>query len=153
MKSITAKIKEIVGKTVENNGYEFVDMNYGKKGSRWFLQVFADKNGGISIDDCSNLSKELGYELDRHPELFSHSYTLEVSSPGLERPLKGAEDFIRFKGHDMKIKLFSPLEKNRVWRGKIINYKDDKLFFKDQNGKDRIVEGSNIASANLEVNI
>jgi len=153
MVSVTQKITEIVKNQVENLGYEFVDLNYGKRGKTWYLQIFVDKENGIKIDDCAKISQELGYELDRHPDLLTHTYQLEVSSPGLDRLLKTENDFIKYKGRNIKIKLYNPLENYRMWQGRIIDFREGKLVFEDKEGKQRAVELDNIASANLEVKI
>ncbi|MFW6134133.1 MAG: ribosome maturation factor RimP [Elusimicrobiota bacterium] len=151
--SVTNNLKEIAKKEIEDMNYEFVDLKYGRRGKNWYLQVFADKEGGITVDDCAKISEQLGYELDRHPELLRHSYNLEVSSPGLDRPLRGTKDFKKFKNNDIVIKLYSPIEEKRTWHGKIIDAHDKKLYFKDKEGKKREVDLDNISIARLEVKI
>ncbi|MEA3506336.1 MAG: ribosome maturation factor RimP [Elusimicrobiota bacterium] len=152
--SITNELTDIVGKVVRENGYEFVELKYGKRGNRWFLQVFADKEGGITLADCKLLSEKLGYELDRHEDLLKHAYSLEVSSPGLDRPLKNEADFKRYKGKDVNIRLFSPVAEQREWTGKIVKSEDGKIFITDtKEGENQSFDIENIASAKLEINI
>ncbi|MGM0442241.1 MAG: ribosome maturation factor RimP [Elusimicrobiota bacterium] len=151
--SITKELTEIVKEVTEDAGYEFVDLKYGKRGQRWFLQVFADKEGGIVLYDCEKLSKKLAYELDRHPDLLKHSYRLEVSSPGLDRPLKTEKDFNKFKGKSAKFNFYGPFEEQRSWTGKIIEAKNGKVTFEDKEGQKRVADIEKIAKAKLEVNI
>ncbi len=151
--SITKELTDIVSEVVRKNGYDFVELKYGKRGRAWFLQVFADKEGGIKLQDCELLSKKLGYELDRHGDLLKHSYRLEVSSPGLDRSLKSESDFKRYKGKDINIRLFNPVSDNREWKGEITKSEDGKVFIIDNKGEDRSFDIENIASAKLEIHI
>lgn len=151
--SVTQELTEIVKKETEEAGYEFVDLKYGKRGQSWFLQVFADKEDGITLYDCEQLSKKLEYELDRHPELLKHSYRLEVSSPGLDRPLKNESDFNKFKGKKVNFKFYGPFENYRNWTGKVIEAKDGKVIFEDEEGQKRVAEIEKIAKAKLKVDI
>src|SRR5690554_3425170 len=94
-------IEELVGKwveeIVESSEIELVDVEYVKEQSGWILRVFLDKPGGIDLDDCSRVSEELDEKLDQEDPI-PGAYSLEVSSPGLERPLKKASDYQRFAG-------------------------------------------------------
>jgi ribosome maturation factor RimP len=95
-------------------GLELVDLEYVREGPRWVLRVFVDRAGGVALEDCSNLSNALGVALDVEEEslgplLGDHGYSLEVSSPGLERPLKKPTDFQRFAGQQVKVKTYAPL--------------------------------------------
>ncbi len=151
--SITKELTDIVKEEVKQAGYEFVDLKYGKRGKSWFMQVFADTEDGITLSDCEKLSKKLEYELDRHPELLKHAYRLEVSSPGLDRPLKSEQDFNKFKGKKTKLKFYGPFENYRNWTGKIIEARDGKLIFEDEEGQKRAADIEKIAKAKLEINI
>ena len=154
MSGVTEKLQEIARETLSGSGFELVDLRYGRRGRKWYIQVFADREGGVTIDDCVFLSERLEYELDREKDLLSHSYNLEVSSPGLDRPLKNAADFKKYAGHEILFKLYEPLEDARNWKGTVVDITDDgHLIFDDKNGRRLKVELSNIASANLEVKI
>lgn len=154
-KSRTEELRELAEKTVSGAGYEFVDLNFGKRGRNWYIQIFADKEGGITLSDCQKISELIEYELDRNVsgELLS-DYRLEVSSPGLERPLKKREDYSRFSGRDAKIKVYAPVEGLRVIRGELVGISDnDTVEFRSREKGLISIELDNIASANLEVNI
>ena len=87
------KLEALLKPTVEHMGYEFADIEFVKEGPNWYLRVFADKEGGISIDDCELISKELEKILDENDPI-EQAYFLEISSPGIDRPLKKKADFI-----------------------------------------------------------
>lgn len=153
MNSITQKLKEIIKKAVEEKGYEFVDIKYSRIGRKWSLQVFADKEDGIGVNDCAVLSEYISYELDRQGDLLGHSYQLEVSSPGLDKPLKTEDDFKKFKGRLIKFNLYTPLDNYRLWVGRIVQFENGKLTFEDNDARHRVIDIDNIKSANLEPEI
>mgnify|MGYP000353508933 CR=1 FL=1 len=127
------KIKDIVEELtlpiVEKYSFELVDVEFVKEGRNWYLRVYIDKPGGITIDDCQKVNEELGDELDRVDPI-PHSYILEVSSPGIDRPLKKQRDFERAIGENIQVKLFRPVDNKKTYEGKLIDFKDDKLIIK-----------------------
>lgn len=96
----------LVTPIIEENSFELVDVEYVKEGADYYLRVYADKEGGINIDDCVLISRALEKKLDEDDKL-EDAYILEVSSPGLTRPLKKDKDFKRSIGKKVDIKLFS----------------------------------------------
>lgn len=116
-KNIAAAIEELVNPIVEANNLELVDVVYVKEGGRWFLRLFIDKEDGrIGLDDCQLISRAIEPVLDEH-DLIPNSYSLEVSSPGLERPLKKLSDFDRFKGKRASINTFAPINGQKRFKG------------------------------------
>ena len=113
--------------------FELIDVEYIKEGKNWYLRIYIDKPGGITIDDCQAVSEELGDELDRVDPI-KHSYILEVSSPGLERPLKKDRDFERYKGEMIEIKLFNPVDGKKNFEGELLGLVNNKLAMKLENG-------------------
>ncbi|WDU84032.1 ribosome maturation factor RimP [Caloramator sp. Dgby_cultured_2] len=109
VKKIIEIVTNIARPIVEKFNLELVDVDFVKENNEWFLRVFIDKEGGITIDDCTNVSRILSDKLDEVDPI-SVSYYLEVSSPGINRPLKKEEDFIRFKGRKIKLKLFKEID-------------------------------------------
>jgi len=101
-------------------GLEFVGVEYRKEGGRWFLRVFIDKPEGVRLEDCEALSERLGRVLDEK-DLIPHAYFLEVSSPGVERPLKKPADFKRFTGREVRVITATPLNGRRRFTGRITN--------------------------------
>jgi ribosome maturation factor RimP len=104
---------EKIGETL---GYEVVDLTYSKEGPDWVLRVAIDQPAGISSDDCVRFSQAFEKELDEVDPI-SGAYLLEVTSPGLERPLKKPEDFNRFAGEKAELKLKAAYEERKQWRG------------------------------------
>jgi ribosome maturation factor RimP len=114
---IIAKIRALTLPLTDQMGLELVDIDYKTGGN--FLRVFIDRPGkGVSMDDCSKLSRALSSELDTNDPI-PHRYNLEVSSPGLDRPLKKEEDFIRHSGKLAKIILIQPLNEQTAFTGRI----------------------------------
>ena len=113
---LIAYVESIAQPLAEQMQYELVDVDYEKEGQNWYLKVFADKEGGFSINDCVALSRALEAELDKQDPL-ENAYILEVSSPGLDRPLKKDKDFARSIGKIVDIKLYKPLEADDLPEG------------------------------------
>lgn len=102
-------VEKVAMRLAEGFGYEIVDVDYVKEGPNWYLKVFADKEGGFSINDCVDLSHALEEELDKSDPI-EDPYILEVSSPGLDRPLKKDKDFLRSIGKEVEVGLFKVTE-------------------------------------------
>ena len=128
-KQIESACEELVLPIIEERGFELVDVEYVKEGSNYYLRVYADKEGGITIDDCVEVSRALNPKLDAYDKEFKEPYILEVSSPGLLRPLKKDKDFARNLGKMVEIKLFKPLEesKNKEFEAELKRYDDKTL--------------------------
>ena len=119
-------VEEIVTELLANQGeMELVDVEYVKERD-WYLRVFIDKKGGVEIDDCQNLSERLEEELDRR-DLIQEQYTLEVSSPGLDRVLKKERDFRREMGKAVDVSLYAPMDGKKLLVGTLTSYGDGKL--------------------------
>lgn len=125
-KKIEESVGEIAGKIVEKNSFELVDVEFVKEGSNWYLRVYIDKPGGITIDDCQIVSEELSGELDKKDPI-EQSYFLEVSSPGLDRPLKKQSDFDKFKGELVEVKVFKPIDGKKLFEGELVGLIDDNV--------------------------
>ena len=111
---IEQKTEELVTPIIDENHFELVDVEYVKEGANWYLRIYADKEGGISIDDCVLISRALEAKLDAD-DFIKDAYILEVSSPGLGRPLKKEKDFQRSIGQSVDIKLYKAIDKQKVW--------------------------------------
>ena len=109
MAQVIEKIEELVQPLLEELGCELVDLEYQREQRGWVLRFFLDKEGGINLDDCAVASREISSLLDVE-NIISTAYNLEVSSPGIERPLKKAQDFERFTGQLAKIKTMDALD-------------------------------------------
>ena len=110
------KVTESVTPVLDEMGFELVDIEYLSQYGRWVLRIYADKEGGITLDECARVSREVGDLMDVK-ELFPYEYVLEVSSPGLNRPLKKEKDFERAIGKNVKIKMVAPINGRRRFTG------------------------------------
>ena len=111
-----ARTEEILLPIAEKNGVEIYDVEYGKEGSDWYLRAYIDKPGGVTIDDCERVSRELSDRLDQE-DFIEDAYVLEVSSPGLGRTLKKEKHLQKSLGEEVEIRLYKPEEKCREFAG------------------------------------
>lgn len=125
-KNIPQMITELAAPIAESLNYELVEVEFVKEGANWYLRIYIDKPGGITIDDCQAVSEQVSDILDKKDPI-DQSYYLEVSSPGLERPLKSERDFIKYKGELVEVKLFQPIDGTKVFEGELVGLIDDKI--------------------------
>lgn len=144
------KIKTIAGPVVEGFGLELVDLKFTTGHGRWTLQVFVDKPGGVTIDDCGDVSRELSTALDVDDPI-PRSYTLEVSSPGLNRPLIKESDFTRFSGKKARIRTRTDIAGRRNFKATIDGADSGVVKITDADGRRYEIPLSNIEKANLEI--
>jgi ribosome maturation factor RimP len=124
---ITGKITDLAESVLDDLGFELVDVEYLSEHGRWVLRIYVDKEGGVTIDDCANLSREIGDLIDIK-DVIEQEYVLEVSSPGLNRPLKKERDFARVIGKKIKIRMFAPVDGRRNFSGYLKDFQDQKLY-------------------------
>ncbi len=115
---VIEKIQDFVESLLPSMGLELVEIQYRQEGEGWVLRLFIDSPEGIGIDQCTKVSRELSFFLDVE-DLIPHAFNLEVSSPGLERPLRDMNDFKRFAGKKARIKLRHPIDGQKVFIGLI----------------------------------
>lgn len=147
--SVTESIEELVTPITEENRLELVDVEYKKEGKDWFLRIFIDKEGGVTVDDCTRVSREIEDLIDVE-EVVPTSYVLEVSSPGLERPLKKEKDFLRFKGKRAHVTTYTPIHEQKNFKGTIRDFQKDILFL-DIDSQSVEIPKNQIAKAKLEI--
>ena len=149
-KEIVDRVHVIVDPILFNEGMELVDIEYRRESRGWVLRLYLDKGGGVTLDDCTRVSQEVGRILDVE-DFIQTPYTLEVSSPGLSRRLKTEKDFMKYRGHLIKVKTVNPIENRRQFRGRLVAISENKLEIESDGGVFRIPL-SNVAKANLEIN-
>jgi len=132
--SIESKIEQLVMPIINENGYELVDIEFLKENSNWYLRLYIDKQGGFTIDDCELVSKSLGEILEKDDPI-DKSYILEVSSPGLDRPLKKESDFERYKGEIVDVKLYKAINKTKQFQGILKGLENNIVTIEDDTGK------------------
>ncbi len=118
-KSTAAAVDELVRPEVEARGLKLWDVRFEKEGSLWYLRIFIDKDGGVNINDCENVSRRVSDLLDEADPI-EQSYILEVSSPGIERDLVKKEHFDAFAGSEIQVRLIRPVEGVRDFVGRLV---------------------------------
>lgn len=146
-KKVTEQVAELALPLAEELHLELVDVEYTREAGRYYLRVFIDKPGGVNLDDCQALSEKLGVLLDEEDPI-PHAYVLEVSSPGIERPLKKAGDFARFSGRLARIKTFAPIAGRRQFTGRLLAVAGEEVKLA-VDGQEVAVPLEKIASARL----
>ncbi|MCM3732129.1 ribosome maturation factor RimP [Fictibacillus nanhaiensis] len=124
---ITELTTELVTPIVEKLGLELVDVEFVKEGKNWFLRVYIDSTGGVDIEECGTVSEQLSEKLDELDPI-EQPYFLEVSSPGVERPLKKPEDVKNAIGKNVNIKLYEPINGEKVYEGLLKDFDGETLF-------------------------
>ncbi len=152
METYEEKIRELAEMLITADGLEVVLVECLKMKSHWLVRVYIDKEGGVTVDDCASVSDKLGDVLDVH-DVPPGQYTLEISSPGLDRPLHRDKDFIRYCGSRIHVRLLEKLEGRRDFRGELTAYEDGaegKVVVLVANGETFRIPREKIARANLE---
>lgn len=148
-KNVTSLVEDLVSPILEEMKLELVDIEYVKEGSNWFLRVFIDKDGGIDIDDCGVVSEKLSKRLDEVDPI-KEAYFLEVSSPGIERPLKKEKDIYWAVGKRVNIKTYEPIEDMKVFEGELAGFDGNALSIQEGN-KLYSIPYDKVANARLAV--
>jgi ribosome maturation factor RimP len=144
---ISKQVEEISESLVVSEGMELVDLEYRREGPRWMLRLFIDKEGGVTVDDCARISRELGDLLDVK-DLIPQAYVLEVSSPGLNRRIRKKKDFSRFAGQKVQLLLVSPKDGRRKIVGDLVGVEGEEVVVIGSEGRFSVAL-ENIAKANL----
>ena len=145
-----AKTEALLQPMVDERGFELVDVEYVKEGSNWYLRAFIDKPGGISIDDIEPISREHSEKLDQE-DFISDAYILEVSSPGLGRPLKKDKDFVRSIGEEIEIHLYRAINKQKEFVGilKEFNKEENTFTVELEDGEETVFNRADVALVRL----
>lgn len=152
LKELEIRVREIIEPVIMSLGIRLDYMELNKVRGNLLLRVFIDKEGGVTIDDCELVSHEIGAVLDVEDPIPA-SYTLEVSSPGLDRPLRNPEDFKRFSGKTIRVTTYSPVDKQTFFIGDIIEAGDNDVVLLLPRDRRVVIPYSNISKARLEVKI
>jgi ribosome maturation factor RimP len=148
-KEIVDRVSAIADPILSNEGMELVEIEYRRESKGWVLRLYIDKEGGVTLVDCTRISQEVGRSLDVE-DFISTPYTLEVSSPGLARPLKKEKDFMKYRNHMIKVKTIDPIENRRQFKGKLLGITENRIEIAMDGGVFQILL-SNVAKANLEI--
>ena len=131
---IIGQVTRLIEPILDEMDFELVDTEYVSERGRWVLRIYVDQEGGITLDDCGRVSREIGDLIDVE-EIFQHAYVLEVSSPGLNRPLKKEKDFLSVVDKKVKIKMVVPVQGRRNFTGYLRAFRDGKLFLELNNNQ------------------
>lgn len=147
--TVAEKVKAGIEPFILAENMELVDVEYVKEGGNWYLRIYIDKLGGVDLDDCRIVSEKLDTVLDQLDPI-PQAYFLEVSSPGIERPLKNPADFERFKGHMVYVATFAPIDGAKNFTGKLLDYSETGIHL-DIEGNIVVVPLDKVATSRLAV--
>ena len=133
---------------VEHLGFELVDVEYVKEAGYWYLRFYLDKEGGITINDCEDASRLFSDKLDEL-DFIEDAYIMEVSSPGLGRPLKKEKDFQRSMGEEVEIRTYRPIEKQKEFYGILTAYDEKSVTITLEDDKTQVFQKVDIALIRL----
>lgn len=155
--SVGERARQLLEPILARDGYELVEVEWLREGGGWTLRLFIDREGGVGIDDCQAVSRTVEPVLDVE-DFIEPAYSLEVSSPGVNRPLRRPRDFERFAGQRVKMKAFGPLESaaglpaRKQWSGTLRGIRDGRVEV-EVDGKLHRIPVDRIAKANLEYDL
>jgi ribosome maturation factor RimP len=142
------KTEEILIPIIEANNFELVDVEYVKEGANWYLRAYIDKEGGITVDDCEVVSRALGEVLDKE-DFIDGAYILEVSSPGLGRPLKKERDFERSLGDEVEVRTYKAIDKQKEFIGILKAYDKNNITLEFEDETEMTISRADIALIRL----
>ena len=143
-----ARVEAFLLPVMEENHFELVDVEYVKEAGTWYLRAYIDKEGGFTVDDCETGSRRLGEWRDKG-DLMDESYFLEVSSPGLGRPLKKEKDFKRSMGEQVEIKLYRAVDRQKDFTGALAAYDENTVTIRYEDGSESTFDRKDIALIRL----
>ena len=152
MSDAAEKIRQLLDPILLSMGLDLWDLEFQKQGPKWLLRVYIDREigGGVTLGDCETVSRDLSAALDVE-DIIPHAFTLEVSSPGLDRTLSKPEHFVRFSGSAVRIKTYQAIDKEKVFRGRLQGIVGEIVQIEVGEGQVVNIPLSNIALASLEV--
>jgi len=142
--------RKVAGPAIEEMGYELVDVQFIMESGRWRLRLFIDKEGGVGINDCEAVSREVDTLLEVE-DFIQGGYVLEVSSPGLDRPLFTPADYARFEGRLAKVRTKEPVDGQKVFHGRIGSPDEKGFNITIEGGRLYYIEYGQVEKARLEV--
>ena len=155
LSSVVETVTDLVTPILQDHDFYLYDLEFVKEGKSWYLRVYIDKDGGITLEDCALVSDELSEALDNvEPDPIPQAYFLEVSSPGAERPLKKEEDYQRAIDHYIHISLYQQINGQKVYEGTLTQLSDKEitLAYLDKTRHRQItIDRQKIAQARLAI--
>lgn len=139
-----ARTEELITPILERMHFELVDVEYVKEGGTWYLRAYIDKEGGITVNDCEDVAREMNEILDKE-DFVEESYVFEVSSPGLGRPLKKEKDYIRSMGKEIEIRTYRAINREKEFYGILSAYDESTVTIETEDGGKLTFEKSDVA--------
>ena len=146
---VIERVHRLVGPVLLSEGFELVEVEYRREARAWVLRLYVDKERGITLDDCAQISREIGRNLDVEDFIMT-PYVLEVSSPGLTRSLKTEKDFMKYRDHLVKVTTNQPIDNRRQIMGRLRGVEQGQVQI-EVDGRVFLVPLSFIAKANLDI--
>lgn len=146
--SIAKQVTDLIEPVLEEMGYDLVDVEYVSAQGRMVLRIYIDKTGGVDVEDCARVSRGIGDLIDVK-DIIEHEYVLEVSSPGLNRPLKKERDFLWAIGKKVKVKTMAPIEGRKNYTGYLSKFHHGYLYIRMEDGMMVELPWKQVAKANL----
>lgn len=155
MSTVTEVVTDLVIPILDEHDFYLYDIEFVKEGKSWYLRVYIDKDGGITIDDCATVSDQLSEALDNvEPDPIPQAYFLEVSSPGAERPLKNEDDYQHAVNHYIHVSLYQQIDGKKVYEGTLTELSDNELtldYLDKTRHRQVVIERSKVAQARLAI--
>ena len=148
MAKVTEVAAQLAGPIVAAAGCTLWDVEYVKEAGEWFLRIYIDKEGGITVNDCEAVAREMNEILDRE-DFVEDSYVFEVSSPGLGRPLKKEKDYVRSMGKEIEIRTYRAINREKEFYGILSAYDESTVTIETENGEKMTFEKPDIALIRL----
>ena len=142
------RTEELITPILDRMNFELVDVEYVKEGGTWYLRAYIDKEGGITVNDCEAVAREMNEILDRE-DFVEDSYVFEVSSPGLGRPPKKEKDYIRSMGKEVERRTYRAINREKEFYGILSAYDENTVTIKTEDGTEMTFEKSDIALIRL----
>ena len=143
-----SRVEKFLIPIMEENNFELVDVEYVKEAGTWYLRAYIDKEGGFTVDDCEMVSRRLSDWLDKE-DFIDDSYILEVSSPGLGRPLKKENDYVRSMGKELEIRTYRAINRQKEFYGILTGYTEDTVTIQPEEGEALTFQKNEIALIRL----
>lgn len=150
--TIEGRVVPLAERVAEREGCELVHVEYVNQSGRWILRLFIDRPDGVDIDDCAAVSRQMSALLDVE-DFIPHAYHLEVSSPGLDRPLRKGDDYRRFTGEPVNIRTSSPIGGRRRFRGILEKFDNEVVVVTDESGTSFEIPLEKVSKARLDPRI
>lgn len=147
---LLTRIRDIVSNIFDEHKIELVDMTYRREGGVKVLRILADKDNGITVDECAKMNEIVGETLNRE-DFINENYVLEISSPGLDRPLKTKKDFARVKGKRIRVYTFAPIDEKKEFVGALETVDEDNITVSSDNAKFTKIPIDKISKATLDL--